>query len=198
MADTQLFVNDTLARLYYVSPTQINFYVPMNAPQSGTADLTVIRPSTGEILATGPVDMSLASPALFTQTQTGTGQASVINEDGTVNSATNPIQRGKWVSLYLTGQGFIPNAPPDGVPPSGIVNVPYQTKVIINTGFVADSDILFSGLAPCCVGLWQINVRVPMTVPPANNILVVVQYRDIPSNNPSSPSQIRTTIAVKQ
>ena len=198
LADTQLFVNDTLAPLYVVSPTQINFLVPMKAPQSGTADLTVIRPSTGEILAAGPVDMTVASPALFTQAMAPSGQVAAVNEDGTLNSATNPIQRGKWVSLYLTGQGFVPNAPPDGVPPTEPVNLPFQTRVIVNTGFLQDSDILYSGLAPGSVSLWQINIRIPMTVPPSNNILVVVQYRDIPSNNPSSPSQIRTTIAVKQ
>ena len=41
-------------------------------------------------------------------------QAALINADGTVNSPTNRAARGTYVSLYATGQGFVPGAPPDG------------------------------------------------------------------------------------
>ena len=46
----------------------------------------------------------------------GAKLAAVINQDGTVNSATNPEKRGNYISIYATGQGVVPNAPPDGSP----------------------------------------------------------------------------------
>ena len=33
--------------IYAVGPFQINFMVPMNSPISGTAEIQVVRPSTG-------------------------------------------------------------------------------------------------------------------------------------------------------
>ena len=57
---------------------------------------------------------------------------------------------------------------------------------------------VYSGLAPGQVGLWRIDIRIPMSVAPASNVLVVLQYRSILSNNERNPAQIRTTIAVKQ
>ena len=50
--------------------------------------------------------------------------------------------------------------------------------------------VLYSGLAPGQVGLWQINVAVPMSAVPGAGRQVIVFYRNIPSN--------AVTIAVKQ
>lgn len=198
LGDIQVLVNDAPTPLHYVSPNQINVLLPMSAPTSGTIEIQVIRASTGQILASYPVRMEVASPGLFTSTGGITGQLAALNQDNTVNSASNPVQRGQIIQLFGTGQGFITRAPADGEPPGGAVSTDVLPRIIMGTDFVADSDIQYSGLAPGAVGLWQINVRVPEKVAPGNAVLVVVVMRDIPSNNPQAPSQIRTTIAVKQ
>ena len=66
--------------------------------------------------------------------------------------------------------------------------------MFINSGFVAGSDVQFSGLAPGFVGLWQINVKVPDDAPPGN-VIVYVSYDGI--NSILDPNGIRrmTTIA---
>jgi uncharacterized protein (TIGR03437 family) len=69
-----------------------------------------------------------------------------------------------------------------------------KPRVIINNAFVPDADITYSGLAPGLVGLWQINVKIPDSVPPSSTITVFVQLRSI--NSPLPP--VTTTIAVKQ
>jgi uncharacterized protein (TIGR03437 family) len=198
LADVQVLVNDQPAPLFFVSPGQINFYVPMNTPDSGTAEVQVVRTSTGQTLAGGSVQMNTASPGLFTATANGSGQIAAVNQDGAINSPENRAARGSVISLYGTGQGFIPGAPPDGEAASGPVPTPEKPRVIVNAAFVADEDVQYSGLAPGFVGLWQINVRIPMTTPPSDDILVVVQHKSIPSNNDRNPQGSRTTIAVRE
>jgi uncharacterized protein (TIGR03437 family) len=219
LADIQVLVDGQPARLFFVSPGQINFLMPMNAPTSGFVELQVVRRSLEQVLAagcaavrvgtnpdgsglfacTGLVRMDVASPALFAGPgfATGTGQVAALNEDFTVNSTSNPISRGKVIQLFGTGQGFVPNAPPDGEPVTGLLPTPDLPQVIVGTRFVDDSDVQFSGLAPNFSGVWQINVRIPDWVAPNDTVLLVILHKGIPSNNPQNPGQIVTTIAVK-
>ncbi len=194
LADVQVLVNDEPVPLHFVSPTQINFLMPMNAPSSGTVNVLVQRPSTGQILGFGALQMAAASPGLFTAAATGSGQLAALNQDNTVNGAGNPAARGSIVQLFATGAGFIPGAPPDGDTPGGRqILTPEKPRVFIGTDFVPDSDVVYSGLAPGLIGVWQINFRIPDRVAPGNAVLVYVQYRDIPSMTPER----RGTIAVR-
>jgi uncharacterized protein (TIGR03437 family) len=198
LADLQVLVDEIPAPLYFVSPGQINFYVPMRLEPGTQSTFIVQRKSNNQILASGVLDIGVATPAFFTTTQNGQGQIAALNEDNTVNTNTNGIARGSVIQLFATGQGFVPNAPPDGTPPSGVVPTPSLPRVVIGSGFVADSDILYSGLAPGLVGVWQINVKVPLTVPPGSATDVVVTLGSIPSNQPEGGGGvIRTVIAVK-
>jgi uncharacterized protein (TIGR03437 family) len=198
LGDVQVLVADQPAPLHYVSPIQINAFIPMSSPTTGTVEIQVVRVSTGQILASYPVQMGVASPGLFSANGTGTGPLAALNQDNSLNTAGNPIARGQVIQLFGTGQGFVPGAPPDGEPASGLTPTDVRPRVIIGTDFVADSDVQYSGFAPGAVGLWQINVKIPDKVAPAAAVLVVVVHRDVPSNNPENPALIRTTIAVKQ
>jgi uncharacterized protein (TIGR03437 family) len=192
--DTQVLVNDVPAPLYYVFPDKLAFLMPMNAPTSGTVEVQVVRASTGQILAVSNPAMAPASPALFTSNSAGTGQVAALNQDGSVNSPSNPIARGQYLSVFGTGQGFVPGAPPDGEPAPGALPTDLKPRVAINANFVPESEIQYSGLAPFLVGVWQINVRIPESVPPGNNIVFFVQMRSI---NSTEQGRV-TTIAVRQ
>ena len=61
--------------------------------------------------------------------------------------------------------------------------------------FVPDQDVSYSGLAPGLVGVWQINVKIPKSVPPGDSVPIFIIYRDISSIN---TGQLNTSIAVKQ
>ena len=198
LADVEVLVNDQPAPLYFVSPTQINFYVPMGVEPGSQAEFIVQRKSTRQILASGLLDIGVATPSFFTTTQNGQGQVAAINEDGSINTNTNGIDRGKVIQLFATGQGVVPGAPPDGEAPTGAVATPQLPVVVVGSSRVADDAILYSGLAPGLVGVWQLNVRVPMTVPPGSTTDVVVSMRSVPSNQPEGGGGvIRTVIAVK-
>lgn len=195
LGDMQVLFNGTPAPLYYVSPSQINFVVPMNAPTSGTADLQVVQASTGRVYAAGPVSMAPYSPAILMLEYTGSlRQAAVINEDGTVNSPTNPAPRGTFVQIYATGQGFVANAPPDGSLITSAIAA--QVPVRVNIGGIyldqmtydPSSDkpqnqwMPYSGLN-YFPGLWQINVYIPHAVLPKTQIPLIITAAGQPNTD---------------
>jgi uncharacterized protein (TIGR03437 family) len=194
LADTQVLLDEKPASLFFVGPGQINFFVPADAPRSGQVELLVLKKSTNQVIASGSIQMNTQSPGLFTSTATGRGQVAAVNEDGTVNSAANPIARGQVLSIYGTGLGTVSNAPPDGeAAPSGPLAEGAKPDVSFNLLTPSAEGVLFSGLAPGFVGLWQLNVRVPLTVPPGNSVPVIVLL-----NSQPNLQQATVTIAVKQ
>jgi uncharacterized protein (TIGR03437 family) len=208
----QVLVNGTPAPLTYVSPGQINLIIPNEAPQTGTADVIVQQISTGQILAAGIIPMTTVSPGIFTLGQVPVGnqgyQAAAVNEDGTINSSTNPAQRGHIVSLYLTGQGIVPNMPADGQAPNSLTPTPQTPQVFLGCGFVDECQtqpgdqpvgqrVQFSGLV--YPGLWQINVYVPMAAAPStptSPALVNVIYNNAAAWSATS-TNLKTFIYVK-
>jgi uncharacterized protein (TIGR03437 family) len=208
LGDVTVLFNGTPAPLYYVSPNQINFYVSMNAPTSGTASLVVQQTSTGRIYAAGSVQMQSYSPSLVMSDYSGKlRQAVVVNQDNSINSPTNAAAACSIITLYGTGQGFIPNAPPDGspAPASPVLTTSIQPRIYIG-GFPVDSYpqsnpcdppanqfVAFSGLTPGAVGLWQINVHVPGAVAAGIQVPVFV----VMGSTTSIDTTFTTTIAVK-
>lgn len=194
MADTQVLFDDQPVPLYYVGPKQINFQVPWSAQSGKNADITVIKKSTGQVLASSLSVIDIVSPGFFTATSTGGGQISAINEDGTVNSTSNPVARSKVISLYGTGLGAVSNTPADGAAAGTPLSVGVEKPdVYLNGIIVPAANVLYSGLAPGFVGLWQLNVKIPDTVAPGNAVSVIVQLRSVPSQKLKG-----TVIAVKQ
>jgi uncharacterized protein (TIGR03437 family) len=213
LADTEVLFNGQPAPLLLVSPGQINFMIPMSAPTSGSADVQVVRQSTGQILSDGPVAMNTVSPAVFLVGRQSTTcalgkcwQAAVINDaDGTVNSPTNPAAAGSYISIYATGQGFVQGAPPDGdIPKAGLVATSVVPKVWVNACYVNDSactqetgvdTVSFSGLSPQFPGVWQINVRIPKNTGPGSQVPLFIVMSGYTSQ--AAPNGYITTIAVK-
>ena len=191
LADVQVLVNGTPAPLFYVSPTQINLPLPSTLPTSGTVDLQIVSKSTTRIYGLTEISLAPVSPGLFTLAGSGSGQLAALNAvDGSVNTASKPLVRGRYITLFGTGQGLVANAPPDGTPATDITPTTDRPRVVIGGVDVQDSDIQYSGLAPGLIGVWQINVRVPQEVTAGNQIPVVVYLRSV-------PSQLNTFIALR-
>jgi uncharacterized protein (TIGR03437 family) len=120
----------------------------------------------------------------------------VINQDNSINDGTHPAKAGSIITLYGTGQGVVPNAPPDGTPATGQTPTLVNPRVFINTTEVT-STVSYSGLAPTLVGVWQINVQVPKDVPPGL-VNVVVKIGDVSSITDPSGRIFNGTIRVTQ
>ena len=100
-----------------------------------------------------------AAPGLFTADGTGAGQAAAINQDGTINSASNPAPIGSVISLYATGGGQTSPAGVDGqVSTSPLARQSLPVQVYIGQQIVT-TQLQYAGPAPGEIaGLMQINV----------------------------------------
>jgi uncharacterized protein (TIGR03437 family) len=204
----QLLFNGTPAPLDFVSPGQINFVVPNGAPITGTASAQVVQAATGQILGAGLLPLNSVSPGIFIcGPATGTlRQACVVNQDGTVNSGTNAAARDSIISIYATGEGYVPNAPPDGTPASAATPAANVVRVFIGTDFVDETPLQpgetnggnflkYSGLAPGLVGVWQINVQIPDAVGPSPQVQIAILVNG--EADPDVFSSYHATIGVK-
>ncbi len=93
------------------------------------------------------------------------GQGAILNQDGTVNSATNPAAPGSVISIFGTGAGLIDPLPDDG---EIIQDTSHLTRLPVTVIFSgpATGEVLYAGAAPTLVaGAIQINVRLPETFP---------------------------------
>jgi uncharacterized protein (TIGR03437 family) len=179
----QVLFNGAPVPLFYADANQINFQVPIAAPQTGTSDLQVVEVATGRVLGNTTVLMNDVDPGLFTASGNGIGAAAALNQDNTINSQTNPAAQGTVITLFGTGQGFIAGAPPDGNISNAQLQSARPPAVIMGTGLVPDGSIQYAGLAPTLVGVWQINVLIPNTVvtTPTNPTQVIVVQNSRPS-----------------
>jgi uncharacterized protein (TIGR03437 family) len=120
------------------------------------------------------VPVVAATPALFTVSGLGVGQAAVVNQDGTVNSATNPASVGSVISLYATGLGQTTPAGVDGAIAGPVLPVPIL-PVSVQIGELP-AYVLYVGAAPQTIqGVFQINVRIPPLAPTGSVVLTVLQ-----------------------
>ncbi len=197
LSDTQVTVAGIPTPLLFVSPGQNNIILPQSLTVNGTADLLAVRPSTGQIYGGAEVDLSAASPGLFTIGALGSGPVLAVNvQDGTINSASHPVLRGQYVILYGTGVGPVPNPPADGAAASGqpagdlptvLIHAPTGTTLI-------PANVTYSGLAPGFAGLWQINVQIPANAQSGDAVVIKVYEKDIPNLDQSST--LTTTLAI--
>lgn len=152
--------------IFYADAGQINALAP--ATLSTGTDAEVDISVGGNMQSTTSVQIVDAAPGIFT-TANGIGQAAAVNQDGSLNSTSNPAVRGSILSLYATGGGQSLGAS---------VTIGGQT-----------ADVLYGGPAPGFPGLMQINARVPALAPPGSIPIILTVGM--------ASSQDGVTVAVK-
>jgi trimeric autotransporter adhesin len=137
-SNTQVLFNGQAATLFYTSATQINALAPASLASGSTATVNVVVGATP--VGGSSVSIAAASPGIFTAD--ATGQAAAVNQDGSLNSASNPAPRGSVISIYATGQG-------SGSAAGSLTIGGYNAAV------------LYAGSAPGFPGLMQVNAQIP-------------------------------------
>jgi uncharacterized protein (TIGR03437 family) len=157
------------APMLYAGANQVNAIVPFEV--TGQTEVQVHYQGA----TSAPVEMQVAEgePAFFTWGAAGTGQTAALNQDGSLNSASNPAARGSIVSIWATGFGAMSPAYPDGLIVRGALSQLVPAPNVFVGGLSVPATIQYGGQAPDLVaGAVQINFVVPQDAPigPATGI----------------------------
>jgi len=167
---TQVLMNGIPMPLFFVSAGQINAQVPWNISGSSVSTQASVNSALSNTITAA---IAPAAPAVFTTSQSGSGQGAVlISSIGELAAASGsvagvlsrPVLPGEYISIYCTGLGAVTNPPlsGEGASSSQLSNtLPTPTVMIGDT----PANVGFSGLAPGFVGLYQVNAGVPANVP---------------------------------
>jgi uncharacterized protein (TIGR03437 family) len=66
--------------------------------------------------------------------------------------------------------------------PAGLTELSWASVPVTATVGGHDAKVLFAGLAPGAVGLYQINVRIPEDAPTGDAVEVVLTQKNVRSN----------------
>jgi uncharacterized protein (TIGR03437 family) len=147
------------ATVLYSSDCQINAVVPFEVNPGYTTLVTVQPSGQSSDQALGPIKLPVvvAAPGIFT---------SILNQDSSVNSPSNPAARGSIVSVYMTGVGAL--SPPIADGSVGPLTPPFPAPVanLSSTIGEVNAPIIFAGQAPGLIaGATQVNIQVPQNAP---------------------------------
>jgi uncharacterized protein (TIGR03437 family) len=157
LAGVQVAINGANIPLLYVSANQINAVAPMELASDTAATVRVTNGTT--VSPDYPVWIVASAPQAF---------APLLNQDGTINSQTNPAKSGSIVTFYATGwqstfsplaDGQVATVAQDAClgacrAAAGTVPIPFSSQ------YVLPATVLYGGAAPGMVaGVTQFNVQ---------------------------------------
>jgi uncharacterized protein (TIGR03437 family) len=129
------------------------------------------------------VPLAEFSPGVYTANGSGAGQGAILI-NGTSNLAApgNPATRGvDYIDIFATGLGPVSNQPATGAPAPVKPLAQTTNPVTVTIGGVA-TQVLFAGLAPGYVGLYQVNLLVPGTAPAGSAVTVALSVGGLSAN----------------
>lgn len=157
LAGVTLTFDGVAAPLLYVQTEQVNAIVPFEV--AGKQHTTVQLQYNGTLSTTARLRVTDVAPGVFTISGLGQ-QIAALNQDGTLNSPSNPAARGSIVSMWATGLGQLSQTYADGQIVSGVAAAVLSPPRITVGGLTAKTTYL--GQAPGLVaGAIQLNVIVP-------------------------------------
>ncbi len=154
LGGTFVSVEGVRAPLVITSSGQIQIQIPWDLAAGA---VNIVVSVSGEMSNTFTATLAAATPSLLAVTHAATGA---------VVSAAAPAVPGEFLTLYFTGLGAVNadmamgSAVPAGFPVSTVAT----PQLLLGSTAL---EVLFSGLAPDYVGLYQVNAQLPLVLPPA-------------------------------
>ncbi|HXJ43095.1 MAG TPA: hypothetical protein VNH18_27690, partial [Bryobacteraceae bacterium] len=166
---TKVLIGGVAAPLFYVSPGQVNAQVPFEL--TAGKQYQVIVSANGALTTPQPIQLNQATPATL---QFTSGLIIAQHQDGSLILDTAPSKPGEFIVFYMSGLGATDIEVPSGQaspqdPPARVKDTPVVT---LNGNTV---DVAFAGLTPGLVGLYQINLQVPVNLADGTYQVVVSQ-----------------------
>jgi uncharacterized protein (TIGR03437 family) len=165
LANSCLTVNGLPVPMLFVSPNQVNAQMPFEA----VGDVTLMLRTPGGTSNNLNIQVLPGAPTVFMSGTAGpeTNLPTIIrSDDGQLVTDSNPIHRNgnEYIVIYLTGLGQTNPAVADGMPaPSAPLAVALNEPAVSLGGI--QIPISYYGLTPGEVGVYQINAKIPSSIP---------------------------------
>ena len=175
---------------------QINAQVPWEV-EAGTVSVVVRRENDGEVLESEPMALQVAavSPGIFTL-DFGPGRAAALNrklrqDDGVTdfsfalpegsvpNRISQPAPIGGIIEMFVNGLG--PVDPPAESGNNSLDQVRRTTIPLRVFVGGAEAQVVFMGLSPQFVALYQVNVVIPAAVVPGDEVPIQIEQGGVMS-----------------
>ncbi|HEY7392663.1 MAG TPA: hypothetical protein VH640_29345 [Bryobacteraceae bacterium] len=160
---TEVQFDGTAAPLLYSQAGQVNAQVPYSVTPSSNTTVAVLY--NGQQAGTFTLQVVNTAPSLF---------AVVINQDGSINSQSNPAPQNSIITLYGTGEGLANGVNIAGLPAPTSAPFPEPQGAVALTVVGMPAQILFAGSAPGLVGMIQVNARTPGGFVPSGQVPLVL------------------------
>jgi uncharacterized protein (TIGR03437 family) len=161
LAGMQVTCDGIPAPLLYVGANQINAVVPFGVSGKPSISVQVTSPTA----STPSLELTVvpAYPEIFSV---------VLNEDGSVNSSSNPAAPDSTVTFWVNGAGLFTPALPDG---AITASPPLPAPVLPVSALFGGQPIAiaYSATPGQVAGLLQVSARLPQSVPVAASGLQV-------------------------
>ena len=161
------------APLYFAGTGQINAQVPFEVSLGDSVPVAI---SVGGLL-TAPQNYLIAStqPGIFTAGD----NAAILDASFQLVTAENPVRPGDIIQIFATGLGETDSEVGTGEPAPPFSTV--RNPVTVTIGEM-EAAVVYQGLAPGFVGLYQVNAVVPEVSVPSPAVPLVITQDGIASN----------------
>ncbi len=156
------------APLLFTSDGQINAMIPYGIASNTTHQILSTRGST--LSTPQSVVIAPAVPGIFTRDGK---QGIIVDQQNRDANPSNPVRAGDAVVIYCTGLGEVNPSLTAGTAASLTVLSRTVNPVSVTIGG-QNATVLFSGLTPGFVGLYQVNAIVPTGVTPGSAVEVTL------------------------
>jgi uncharacterized protein (TIGR03118 family) len=158
---TSVTFNNLPAPVIYAGSAQTAVIVPYGI--AGAATTSVVLKTGTQTTPAFSIPVAASVPGVFTSSGGGSGSAVALNQDGTVNTASNPAVKGTVVVLFATGEGVTNPPGQDGlIASTDILREPVLPVTLTIGG--ASAQVLYAGSSPGNVaGVMEIEAVIPTT-----------------------------------
>jgi uncharacterized protein (TIGR03437 family) len=177
---TSVVVGGLAAPLYYVSDGQLNAQLPLELTPN--ASYSIVVSVNGSYSVPDTLTITDGTPGVA---QYSDGRLIAQHLDYTLIDSTHPAKAEETVIMYLGGLGITSPAVSTGNPASLTVLSPAVNPVAVSVDG-NPAGIVFAGLTPGAIGLYQIDFTIPNNAK-AGNLNVVVTQNGAVSNATTLP-----------
>ncbi len=166
-------VGDEYAPLFYAGPTQINAQVPYSARPGES--ISIVVEANGQFSAPQSFLVLPVRPGIFL----ANGTIAALDGESRVITSANPARIGGVLQIFAAGleQTSPPAETGAAAPASSTLGFPLEVSI-----GGENVPVTYQGLAPGLVGVYQINVLLPGSIPVGDEVPVVITQNGMTSN----------------